>query len=784
MYDGTYSLGGYDYAYTGEFAKDYILTRKTYIDSQHHHVETEPDIYHYSFPGHTGSFILLPNKKVMVMDSNTPSGEIDINYVWQRSEYLYGKFVITTGDGTIYTFGCREETDAYSSTFSGDHEDKRLISAWKLTSIQTQTGRSVSFNYEELVPEMSVSYMPEVTIDQVTIIREGNFKKLWEQDNANDTEKCIITNETQNKYLKSINVDGRADIRFLYTHAGQSDPFRLDSIKVRNLDSTVVRSCGFSYVKPAANRRPVLLKRVHIDGEGTYTMHYQDESGMTIPESNTPGIDWYGYYSGYSSWYSHHYVTSNMLACAQNMREYRNPFSVSDTKTLMLTRMDYPTGGYTSFAYEQNQYGRVFYVSQTPLAGLPTGGLRIASVSDYDSSGRPVRTKTYEYETEDGMSSGVLLDMPRVYYHYEMETMYFSIVRQCVTSSCAVGFGKDCHIEYLRVVETITGDGKTSVNEYRYVPASYGRSLEEYVSAASSPVIQEAWSLDYHNLGSDSNEGENHRGNPLKGKLLSECNYTRGIAPGSLVHRKDYTYGLYQWPEAGAPFLAYPSVLRGNYVERTVSSQSAYTLHESGTDYGDYGQPVTEKRLTRHVNALGRTGKVEHTDSEGRAVVDTISYHPDRPAFVTGTIRTVDGLVAEATRYDYDSLSVGSHVAVLPTQVSRGTLSGGQLLGYDPELYIDSYDSYGTPTQTRDAMGNVTYYQWGYSGQYLTRQQKGGLITTWTWVPLVGVGSVTQPNGYRILYDYDSSGRLVRTRDGTGNTLNTYEYHIVTDTEE
>ncbi|MFW0739178.1 RHS repeat domain-containing protein [Flavobacterium sp. T12S277] len=51
------------------------------------------------------------------------------------------------------------------------------------------------------------------------------------------------------------------------------------------------------------------------------------------------------------------------------------------------------------------------------------------------------------------------------------------------------------------------------------------------------------------------------------------------------------------------------------------------------------------------------------------------------------------------------------------------------------------------------------------------------MITTYTYLPLVGVSTITDPKGDTIIYTYDAAGRLQFVKDAKGNLLSENQYH-------
>jgi YD repeat-containing protein len=50
------------------------------------------------------------------------------------------------------------------------------------------------------------------------------------------------------------------------------------------------------------------------------------------------------------------------------------------------------------------------------------------------------------------------------------------------------------------------------------------------------------------------------------------------------------------------------------------------------------------------------------------------------------------------------------------------------------------------------------------------------MVTSYTYEPLVGITSMTDPRGYKTTYKYDEFNRLQYVKDAEGNILSENEY--------
>lgn len=187
------------------------------------------------------------------------------------------------------------------------------------------------------------------------------------------------------------------------------------------------------------------------------------------------------------------------------------------------------------------------------------------------------------------------------------------------------------------------------------------------------------------------------------------------------------------------------------------------------------------------------------------------------------TLLLHDGKVIDGrkTSYSYSN----SSDRILPSMEYRLKSSPGLLPSncennFMQELRYSYYNLYGKPMQV-DSKGTTTVYLWSYNGTYpvaeirnstyakvftalsfsfvnalakksvptasdiqklntLREKLPSALVTTYTYIPLVGVTSITDERGFTTYYGYDASGRLSESyimSGGRKSVLEKYNYN-------
>lgn len=788
-----------EFVYSGTFGEEYMAVQLDTLSSSMHYfaIETQPDVFHFNFLGRSGSFILCHDGTVHVFNTNFPAGDLSVEFVYNWQAPRNSSFILRTNDGYRYDFNLREDTSSVNQGYSDS--EITSTSAWKLTTATAPSGRTIVFSYNN--PHDRVSHGVSLNVDHRLTFDGSSHSRPWQ-----DAEYMIEHPEISDTYttvqersLASITVSGGTTISF--TYQGLYNEYALQSIAVTNSANTTVRTCTLSQSGSGTHR---FLKGITINGEGTHAFSYYSENA-NYPEYHTKEIDLYGYYNGSNTWLNLTHTDNTLEQYAASVLSSRS-FNATYAIMGMLHTISWPTGGSTTIAYEQNDYGALMRPDNMPLLDSNAAGLRVASLTHLDTDGTTIlQKKEYTYETSTGRSSGVLLSKPELYWKYSYDLSWtYSVDREGVRSACPLGFGLEGHIEYPRVEERITDGGANSTGpviirefESTYGSISYATSIERYAMQADFDVeTPDGWSFDMTPHTVHLPESMFLSGGIHAGECILEQTKT---AQGITTAKTTTAYGEY--PSGNSNMFAAPIVYIGHmfyheyvYLNDYVDSRTEYLYDLSGSI-------AMTKTESRTVDDGGHLTSTQTTDSKGNTLRTEIAYH----SVCTGTPVRVSlkrgNYYVGGSRMDYTTCYNAENKPYLrPSAAYRAYsltgISAESGLTYHEIMSFDQYDTNGNVCQMTDSTGKVTGIVWDASGLYpvkvgenMTYSQTnsasalsaGHLLTTYTWIPLVGMSSVTDPSGRTTQYSYDSAGRLTGIIAPNGSLSTAYAYNTATD---
>lgn len=322
-------------------------TYLSHIDNRTY--DAEPDVYSFNFAGHSGKFariknryVLFPVQKLKIADAGLGTG-----------------FVITTEDGTSYTFDEAESTQTRASPISGSIPI--FVSGWYLTKI-TNAAHTES---------ITLTYTDEGTVSQT-----GAWAQTWIKGtnpfNTGYNPAGVLTTPNQSmpawvaskrltsiqssKYTVTFSPESSAR-RDVIKHTG-SGIYALAGISIATNEGTPVKTFHLdhsyfnNYVVGGVPSSGILKLRSlseTVPGSAdslTHRFNYYGEGGIPQPTSSGQ-LDHFNYYNGNGS--------------SIMMPNYIYPGGANRTPVFSaavlgsLKKVTYPTGGSTSFEYELNQ---------------------------------------------------------------------------------------------------------------------------------------------------------------------------------------------------------------------------------------------------------------------------------------------------------------------------------------------------------------------------------------------------------------------------------------------
>lgn len=323
-------------------------------------MDGEADMYNFNFGGYSGRFVMDTYGNVTVI----PQQKIKFTFTIDSNGPYIRSFTAVTPDGIKYIFGSDGDgNEAVEKTYSGNScnptsNKKYYATSWFIKRIIDPTGHQVNFTYA------AENYL----------IRQAPSQSMYMLYSVSNYNAPIIsmpfTTCTPSSSMYGVKLSGITFENGSLSIAAATG--RLDIPNSKMIDAISINSDGFSktYNLYHTNVAGTRLRLDSLVGQlGTlggspkekYSFQYNadiDLSSSTIFYQQ----DWWGYYNGNTA---NFFNGQGLLIPAATMTPYGAAAPVilpgadrsSNEEAMlkgMLTRINYPTGGYTIFTYEAN----------------------------------------------------------------------------------------------------------------------------------------------------------------------------------------------------------------------------------------------------------------------------------------------------------------------------------------------------------------------------------------------------------------------------------------------
>ena len=764
-----YSCLDNEYWNTSSYINDDIIKTKGYIK------DTQPDKFSFNFNGYSGNFYINHKGEaqakcdrdieVEIIMYGTGVPDDVVRNLGTESTHPFTGFVITTEDGTRYTFGMADNAVEYSINFWIQDNQEWIATSWHLTNISYPDGESVDFVYERGIYTYQLGhsisniasavksgsnfltseyYSMTATPVQDTLSVEGNLISpvYLKRMNFNGGSIDFLTEQTTElRYDKQrlLNVytylttnypnNNYLSIPLYIKPTTTSFPDCLDYLQWRKLSSmevndnagNCVRKYKFDYTDDPDSR--LMLESFSEDtemaSEQSYRFVYNNPD--SLPPYLSQMVDHWGYYNG-------------RIADTKKPQYFNKRESDScKMKYGILEKIIYPTGGYTRFEFEANKCHKILSNNRSMVSVLDddkvVGGLRIKRIFNSHTGMEKDETMTKEYfyvsdflknGENASVSSGVLGCYPKYDFTIKQDSPGYSVVVNIFSSQPVLSGGNNAlgsHIGYTEVVEK-NSNGSFSIYKFTNFDTGFMDYPPEYIlNEMESP---------YEPF---SSREEN------RGKLTSVDTYDSN---GRLMKRKEYLF-----------------LVDDNSYDNFVRSVKAGFYKQGNAVYAE----ITAYKIFTY--SMRKEWEKEHIYEQGTdtpaTTVTTYSYNGNK-LLSQVSFNYGDGEYIKRYRYPADFQSNGTYSAMVDKHILSPvveykeinkigateyqqkydrydySLSNGFYLPYkfsssanglpeEREAY--TYNKYGKILTITKDKADTTVYLWGYGGRYVVAEIRG-----------------------------------------------------------
>ena len=431
--------------------------------------EGEPDVFNFNVLGLHGKF-MIGNNGLPVVECDDPNVRINIGGLVSYGDTNFCKppdqtIEITDGQGTRYIFGGDfskyELAYNYSSpglSSNGFFIGYPYINSFSISKIIFADGKTVTFDYVQdtlnddfcdlIQGQASNILLNAKVLNFESYFQDGSRTDEWthcpgggcggglSSSSTNAQTFTLVKKSMLSsvKYAdKEIKINYK-DIGYPIKHySGPANALNFNEILLDNIQvyahNNLIKNTVFSYDNLGGNNQRPFLKSISEQKSNThYNFEYYNTSNL--PPYFTKGLDHWGYWNGKD--YNTSLAPYDTYNASTGDYTLNNTFRDTDVQKYnvgLLSKIIYPTKGYTVFEYEPQYYNKRierksssrFLPTLTNNSGV-IGGARIKKQFDYTESGLITNEKEYKYTTtlQGNTSSGILMNWPRYFYYVEL----------------------------------------------------------------------------------------------------------------------------------------------------------------------------------------------------------------------------------------------------------------------------------------------------------------------------------------------------------------------------
>ncbi|WP_073413545.1 RHS repeat domain-containing protein, partial [Flavobacterium defluvii] len=311
-------------------------------------VDTESDIFSFNFGKYSGKFIFTYEGGILLM----PAQELKIEYT-QNSEGI--NFTITAPDGVKYYFDNQEITT--QRVLGGGHSIPNItVSSWYLSRIVHPKGDQIQFTYDDATSTYTTSksqtyrmLYPRIQYDAAGNLEQytGGLSPMYEHT-MNVAGKAIKSIKSTNPFY--------GEVAFTYLSTSSADVTtgnnKISQITIKDKNAAEIDRINFTYTTTPNSR--VFLDKVQFkDVNQNYQFEYNNRN--SFPARLSLSQDHWGYYNGKNNTNIVPAVDAYELQSVSYNGANKDPDG-NFAKIGLLSKIIYPTEGYTTFDYEPNDY--------------------------------------------------------------------------------------------------------------------------------------------------------------------------------------------------------------------------------------------------------------------------------------------------------------------------------------------------------------------------------------------------------------------------------------------